>query len=184
MKRDGKYRGLYRVASSRLHKWDYRSNSAYFVTICTKGSRHFFGHVTKGQIQLSEIGKIAQEYWREIPKHFRYVDLDAFVIMPNHVHGIIIIDRPRRDVACNVSTKHHPSTAGDKRMSSISPKPGSLSTIIRSYKSAVTRDVRKIDPNFTWQARFHDQVIRDPEQHERIRQYILNNPTKWDEKQQ
>ena len=121
----GLYRNRYRIESARCPGWDYTSNGGYFVTICTKNRQCWFGEVRDGEMHLSAIGAIAQQYWGEIPQHCRDVQLDAFVLMPNHVHGILIIDnsardkansrdrdgygdrcldRRRRDVACNVST--------------------------------------------------------------------------------
>jgi REP element-mobilizing transposase RayT len=112
-----KFKNKYRIASARLQSWDYRSNGAYFLTICTAGRENYFGSIKNREMVLAPIGRIAHEFWMEIPGHFPFVVLDAFVVMPNHTHGIIIIDRGnqrfrniddirdiRRDVACNVST--------------------------------------------------------------------------------
>lgn len=86
-----KFRDKYRIPSTRLQNWDYSENGYYFITICTKERRYYFGEIINNKIQLSEIGKIIQHYWLEIPKHFLFVKLDEFAIMPNHVHGILII---------------------------------------------------------------------------------------------
>jgi REP element-mobilizing transposase RayT len=86
------YKNKYRVESARLKNWDYSSDGRYFITICTVDHVRFFGTIANGIMLLSEMGKIADQFWREIPNHFPMVRLDAFVIMPNHVHGIIIID--------------------------------------------------------------------------------------------
>src|SRR5258708_33203920 len=89
-----KYQNKYRIPSARLQTWDYGSNAAYFTTICTTNREHFFGEIMNGIMQLSEIGKIANQFWIEIPNHFPFVILDEFIVMPNHIHGIIVIDRP------------------------------------------------------------------------------------------
>ncbi|NJM95133.1 MAG: transposase, partial [Acaryochloridaceae cyanobacterium CSU_5_19] len=89
-----RFKGKYRVESIRLPHRDYGANGAYFVTICTQNRRHFFGSVIKGQVKLSAIGQVAQGFWAEIPQHCDPVHVDAYVIMPNHVHGIVVIDRP------------------------------------------------------------------------------------------
>ena len=89
-----KYQGKYRIASARRPGWDYGTNAAYFVTICTKNRRAFFGDITAGEMALSDIGQWADRYWRAIPTHFPFVRLGAFVVMPNHVHGIVVIDKP------------------------------------------------------------------------------------------
>lgn len=161
--------------------WDYSSKGAYFVTLNTKSKKPYFGKITDGAMELSEIGKVVHDYWQNLADRHPFINLDVFVVMPNHIHGIVCIDR---NVARNVPPKRTATTNFNDWMSSISPKPGSLSTIIRSYKSAVTKDVRMINPNFAWQARYHDHIIRDSEQHEKIRQYILSNPTVWDDEQQ
>ena len=89
-----KYQNKYRIQSARLPSWNYSSNAAYFITICTVNREHYFGEIIQHNMQLSEIGKKANDNWLDIPNHFSFVVLDAFVIMPNHVHGIIVIDKP------------------------------------------------------------------------------------------
>ena len=98
------YKNKYRIESTRLPTYDYSSNGYYFVTICTHKKHCYFGKIINAKMQLSQVGKIAQKHWQEIPEHFDGVDIDEYVIMPNHVHGIIVINKPRRDVACYVST--------------------------------------------------------------------------------
>ena len=88
-----KYNNRYRIDTTRLPSWDYGANAPYFVTICTKNREKFFGKIINNSVRLSPIGKIAQKYWLEIPKHFPFVKLDKFIIMPNHIHGIIIINK-------------------------------------------------------------------------------------------
>jgi len=169
------YKGTYRIESARLPYWDYASAGWYFVTVCTKSRELFFGNVEGGQVVLSALGAIAQRFWTEIPEHCSGVEVDQWVIMPNHVHGIIVINETvretRRDVACNVSTAPAPS---------ISPRAGSLSAIIRSYKSAVTREARLQGFRFAWQSRFYDHVIRDDKSLFQIREYLAHNPLGWD----
>jgi REP-associated tyrosine transposase len=89
-----KYKGKYRIASARLASWDYGSNAAYFITICTHDRAYAFGEVTDGQVNLTPLGQATWDCWYAIPKHFPFVLLDEFVAMPNHVHGIVIIDKP------------------------------------------------------------------------------------------
>ncbi|HZJ36009.1 MAG TPA: hypothetical protein VFD29_05235 [Gillisia sp.] len=88
-----KYQNKYRIASARLQTWDYSWNAAYFVTICTQNKECFFGNIVDGNMHLSETGKIAHKFWMEIPNHFPFVKLGEFIVMPNHMHGIIIIDK-------------------------------------------------------------------------------------------
>jgi putative transposase len=87
------FKGRYRVGSARLPSWDYTSSGFYFITICTLNRACFFGEVIKGEMQLSRLGEIGRRFWAEIPNHTRNADLDEYVVMPNHVHGIIIISQ-------------------------------------------------------------------------------------------
>ncbi len=152
----------------------------YFTTICTKNHLCYFGDIVDDEMMLNDIGEIAIKYWLEIPKHFNNVILDEFTVMPNHVHGILIINGNNncRDVACNVSTDN---TTETNFMSQISPKPLSLSTIIRSYKSAVTKTINQKHEHgyFAWQPRFYDHIICNEQSFHNIRQYIINNPLMW-----
>jgi REP element-mobilizing transposase RayT len=184
------YSNKYRTKSIRLPDYDYRKNGGYFVTICTQNRICCFGNIKNNQVQLSSIGKIAQQSWIEISKHFNYVYIDAFIIMPNHIHGVIIIDQPsqniaidsHRDITRKVSTNDVDYVS--QTMSQLSPKAGSLSVIIRSYKATVTRRCKQnsID-NFSWQPRFYEHIIRDQSSLDKIREYIINNPIKWHEDQ-
>jgi len=156
----------------------------------------YFGHIQNGQMQLSKIGQLAHNFWNEIPKHFPHILLDAFIIMPNHMHGILIIPPIHshsewdgdalgnrvQTLQCNVSSDADADGRGaipHNKMGKISPNPGSISTIIRSYKSATTKYARKINPNFGWQPRFYDHIIRDKIAYENIQNYINKNPQKW-----
>ena len=153
------------------------------MTICTYQKHCYFGNIVNAQMQLSQVGKIAHKHWQEIPNHCDGVDIDQYVIMPNHVHGIIVInrpDQPRRDVPWYVSTTDNNDV--DQKMSKLSPKPESLGAIVRSYKSSVTRWCRQNDDDiFRWQPRFYENIIRDEISLNNIRQYIVNNPAKWSE---
>ena len=174
-----KFQNKYPTESTRLEDWDYSNPGMYFVTICSKNMVSWFGEVLDGETVLNEMGGIANKCWIEIPNHFENVKMDEYIIMPNHVHGIVELlgdHTVGRDVACNVSTSD--------RMSHISPKPGSLSAIIRSYKSAITRIIRKYhNPKFAWQPHFWDHVIRNENSLERIQNYIQNNPVNWNQNQ-
>ena len=202
---------IHRSGSIRLQNWDYRWNAAYFITICTHNREHYFGTVVNHSMQLSRIGVIADILWYEIKNHANHVDLGAFVVMPNHVHGILILNGEngnmackhptRRRVACNVPTGNaptdntsmgntsldnvptgNPSTPPPHKnhfMSDISPKSGSVSALIRSYKSAVTRHAHRLGFDFAWQSRFYDHIIRNDRAFQTITDYIINNPRNW-----
>lgn len=89
-----KFKGKYRIKSTRLQNWDYSWDALYYITICTQRKEFYFGDIAKGEMVLSAIGKIAKRYWYEIPKHYPFVELEEFVVMPNHIHGILIINNP------------------------------------------------------------------------------------------
>ncbi len=173
------FKGKYRVESIRLRNWNYGWNGKYFVTIVTKDRKYFFGEIINGKMCYTDIGMIVDRYWHEISEHFPFVTLDEFCIMPNHIHGIIVIDNQiSRDVACNVSTRTTNELNANK-MSDISPKPHSLPTIIRSFKSAVTKFTNENNYIFGWQSRFYEHIIRNERSLDRIRNYIRNNPRNW-----
>ena len=301
-----KFANKYRISSARLENWDYRLHSAYFVTIITKNRKNYFGRMVNGKMNLSGAGIIADILWYDMVRHSKIGKPDTFVVMPDHIHGIVIISnnvatapggqnpdqgntgadqgsdrgvvggdtvdwKGDRGVAggdtvdwkgdrgvvggdtvdwngdwgvvnrdtvdwnadrgvvggdpvdwngdwgvvggdtadwnadrgvvggdtvdwnavetlhatslppCDPSTGD-PSTCDPKTrqlMAGISPKPGSLSAIIRSYKSAVTRHANRLGFPFAWQPRFHDHIIRNENEYLRIHHYILNNPKNW-----
>lgn len=179
------FRQKYRVESMRLQAWDYSAAGWYFVTICTRGSVCFFGDVVDGGMRLSMVGVAAQRFWLEIPDHFREARLDEFAVMPNHIHGIVIIDRRAQTQHVeNVETRHVASLQHLHRdiPNKFGPlKPGSLQAIIHAYKAAVTRWCRKNgQKGFAWQPRFYDHIIRNEGSLNDIREYIINNPMKWE----
>ena len=191
-----KYQNKYRIASSRLQNWDYGCNAAYFITICTAHRKHYFGDVVNTSelgisMQLSKIGLLAQKHWYEIPQHFPFVHLGEMIIMPNHMHAIIVIDKPDdkhngrddRDAINRVSTVTKPelNNTGGITGNKNPMLTDNLSRIIRWYKGRITFESRKIHADFEWQTRFHDHIIRNDESFKRIQEYILTNPKNWKE---
>jgi len=285
-----KYKNKYRIDSARLKNWDYRLSGAYFITICTADREHFFGDIENGEMKLSNLGVIADIFWHEIPARKPNAKLGEYVIMPNHMHGILILDQSTNmvndpgdyysindgdvygdewdnengtidgglldgnfnddflsdhglndgDLTDNdvilgndvsfvsfVETLHAtflqmkptflqmkqtsirmkptsptdspgktspndtnqrtppPQTINEpdeknEYMSQKSPKSNSVSTIIRSYKSAVTKHANRLGIKNGWQPRFHDHIIRNSGEYQRISNYIINNPQKWE----
>jgi REP element-mobilizing transposase RayT len=144
---------------NRLNNYDYSQPGYYFVTACTKDRKEYFGSVNIGKIDLSEMGKVVEEVWKRTPKLYKIVDIDEFVVMPNHLHGIVII-KPGEQ-------------AGGLRYS--------LDQIVGSFKNVVTKFIRKqFIPDFAWQPSFYYHVIRKEEGLDKIREYIRNNPLKWE----
>jgi putative transposase len=171
------YQEKYRIKSARLPYYDYSSDGWYFVTICTKNMVKYFGEVRDYVMDLSDIGRIAAKFWQEIPKHFSCVRLDEWVVMPNHVHGIIIIDKPftdqRRDAINRVSTNGGITKNNNPMGKNV------LGEIVRWFKGRVSFETHKIYQNFAWQTRFYDHIIQDEKSLNEIRQYIYYNPEKW-----
>lgn len=176
-----KFNDKYRIKSARLAGYDYRNEGLYYVTICTKHRAHFFGECENGIMLLNDLGKMAEDIWLAIPSHFSNVSLDEFVIMPNHIHGIIIIDKKIEIERSSVETYNYTSLQMPKNphFQNLSAPAKSLSTIIRAFKTVVTTESRKINPNFAWQPRFYDHIIRDAQSFTNIQNYIINNPTNW-----
>lgn len=180
-----KFKNKYRIPSTRLQTWDYSKNGAYFITICTQNREHFFGNIQNGMMQLSEIGKLAERYWLEIPEHFPFVELGNFVVMPNHFHGILIINKiddlslseSVETRQCLVSTIKSNTTIGSSRFQN--QGKNTISSIVGSYKSIVTKMSRRTHSNFAWQSRFHDHIIRNSKSFETIQNYIFENPLNW-----
>lgn len=184
-----KFKGKYRIPSARLQTWDYGSNGMYFITLCTKNRGHYFGEIVQTQLIASQIGELAAKYWHEIPEHFPFVNLDEFVVMPNHVHGIIIIDKPDNDGRNDVETRliaSLPTPTDTKIPGGITGNKNpmfheNISRIIRWYKGRCSFEMRKIHADFGWQERFHDHIIRNNESYEKIKNYIIHNPQKWND---
>jgi len=189
-----KFMDRYRIKSSRLKGWDYSRYGAYFITICTRNMENYFGRIRNGEMVLSDLGAIANREWFKTPdiRPDMNLTLGEFVVMPNHVHGIIIIGENRynsRDGMCGIcrNAMHCVSTntTGNGTISAgttggcFGPQSKNIASIIRGYKSAVTIQSRKIKPDFSWQARFYDHVIRNDKSLRAITRYIINNPVKY-----
>ena len=184
-----KFRNKYRIPLARKPNWDYRWQAVYFITICTQHRLHYFGNIENGIMILSATGQIATTHWFDIPNHFPFIELINFVVMPNHVHGLLQIRENNNDVV--VETLHATSLRNvpnptistiphnNESMAEISPKRGSLSSVLRSYKSAVTRYSNQNKLEFGWQPRFHDHIVKEGDEYNRILEYISNNPHNW-----
>jgi len=241
-----RFQDKYRIPSARWQNWDYSWNGAYFITICTAHRECVFGKIVNEKMAMSDLGILANNFWYEITKHCNTVELDAFVVMPNHVHGIIILTGNEKtgidELGCHyddgdaVETRHalspfntnanhdrdmvddeqetrhalsllnmkadkdiHDCDNETRHALSLQPprqnavKPGqrrfrnqgkqTISSIVGSYKSAVSKHANRLGLNFDWQPRFHDHIIRNDGAYQRIAEYIQNNPDKWQEDQ-
>ncbi len=171
-----KFKNKYHIKSLRVQGYDYSQSGAYFITICTKDKKNYFGKIKNSEMKLSDIGNIVQKYWQEIANQFLFVQLDEFVIMPNHMHGIIIINDDSRDAINRVSTDNGGVTGKNNPM-----LYNSISRFIRWYKGRCTFEINKLDnTDFAWQSRFYDRIIRNDVELNKIREYIQINPREWD----
>jgi REP element-mobilizing transposase RayT len=270
-----KYQNKYRIKSARAPWWDYNGNGTYFITICCKNRIPYFGKIQNGRMQLNKHGQVANDCWANIPNHFPFAELGWFVIMPDHVHGIISVNmdgynrnnkmgygnktldnnkngddnitggnkitaqyhdthnettrglinarnldnsrgivetaharslqsditiksdisKPGTDIKSDIEnvskiTKQQLSSQtiqyNDAKISrrdlllEIQPSPHSLPTIIRSYKSAVSKSIHEFDKTFKWQSRYYDHIIRNNDEYQRITEYIVKNPMTWE----
>ncbi|PIP33612.1 hypothetical protein COX22_03400 [Candidatus Falkowbacteria bacterium CG23_combo_of_CG06-09_8_20_14_all_49_15] len=199
------FRNKYRILPSRLAGWNYGQSGSYFITVCAKNRINYFGHIRAGQMIWSELGRLAKLCWQMIPNHFPQIKLDVFVVMPDHVHGIIHIIHNKKSVGPDgpdvgpdgpdvgpdgpdVETQNFASlrVAGTITNQCYKNKFGSqsknISSIIRGYKIGVTLGAKNINKQFKWQERFYDRVIRNQGELSRIRNYIINNPKCWSPK--
>lgn len=190
------HRRQYHSGSPRRKGWDYRRSAWYFITICTDRRLPYFGEVRHGIMGLSRTGCVALLYWKKIADLNDHAVLDAFIVMPNHVHGLLgLVPEPNGNDSLEVgslesnepTSKTNETTKSEStnreiatHMSQISPDSGSVSAIIRSYKTAVTKRVRgSLRTDFGWQSRFHDHIVRTKQAFYDIRKYIRSNPVQW-----
>ena len=171
----------------RYKGYDYSKDGLYFVTICTKDRELYFGDIINEKMRLSRIGRAVERFWLEIPKHFPFVELDEFVIMPNHIHGIIEIARDAeiQNVGTqNVGTQNVGTQnfvfLQEEYQNKLGPQSKNLSSIIRGFKIGVKKFCTNNNVIFAWQSRFYDRIIRNEKELNNIRQYIIDNPLKWE----
>lgn len=202
------YKNKYRIETTRLKNWDYSSNGYYYITICTKNREHIFGKIavetglkpvsTKNPVStmimiLNEYGKIVEKCWYDLSEHYSNLKLDEFVIMPNHIHGIMIIENNNIPASVGavetglkpVSTKKPVSTGTTTSTPAKTPnkKQHGLFEFVRALKTFSSRRInefRNSPGKPVWQSRFHDRIVRDENELNRIREYIQNNPINWE----
>ena len=170
--------------SIRLKDYDYSRAGAYFVTVCAWQRECLFGEIVDGEMRLNEYGNIVKACWDDLPNHYPHTVLDAFVIMPNHVHGIITIVDDARDVNANIGIGAGSVGAGLKPAptKTVNKRHG-LSEIVRAFKTFSSRRINETRDNPgcpVWQRNFYEHVIRNEEELSGVRQYIIDNPLKWE----
>jgi REP element-mobilizing transposase RayT len=176
--------------SIRLQGYDYSESGSYFITICTYKKEHLFGEIVNSEMKLNLIGQYAYNQWKQIPQRFENVELNEFVIMPNHIHGIIVIVSGRGEGLENChnfppkSTFSNPSPIQDHSTSRFNGTvPGSIGAIIQNFKSGTSRKINAMPEMKNvkiWQINYYDHIIRDREDYDRIVEYIRDNPSNWE----
>ena len=159
-----RFHGKYRIPSARLQDWDYATNAYYFVTICTKNREYFLGEISNGNIQYSVIGDFACNYLRDINQYATYTCVDTFVVMPNHIHLLVFL-------------RHMQGEYRQNKFGTLREK--SISSVINHFKGRVTKFANSKGILFGWQERYHDHIVRDNDDYQRIYQYISNNVDNW-----
>ncbi len=186
--------------SMRLQNYDYAQPGAYFVTVCTQDREMMFGKIENDAMQLNSAGKHAESVWNTLPERFPGVELDEYVIMPNHVHGIITLleitpyvpdissqskipDRFKQHMYKIGAIEKNPTLKTPSSYSSDAKSHSpTLGAIIRTFKGASTRLIRTTGKSrFGWQQNYHEHIIRNNNDLGRIREYIANNPSRWTE---
>jgi putative transposase len=166
--------------SIRLRGHDYSSPGAYFVTICTQNRKCLFGNVKNNKMLLNKYGHIVLEEWLKTINLRANIILDDFIVMPNHFHVIIMLNSHCRGTACRAQKACRAQTITTEQFGK--PVSGSIPTIIRSFKSAVTKRINESNNSsgmVIWQRNYHEHIIRNEIELNNIRQYIENNPIKW-----
>ena len=179
-----KFLGKYRKQSARAMWHDY-DGGLYFVTICTKERVHYFGEISENEMHLTEVGQYVVEQIRNVQVHYNYAKIPLWVVMPNHLHAIVIIDGDnipykRRVVKTLDGSMVESRRATTLQQRGIANMQGWLSVVVGGIKSAVTKFANERRIPFAWQTRFHDHIVRDTCEMNQIADYIENNVQKWE----
>lgn len=158
---------------NRFPEWDYSEDGYYFITICTQDKKEIFGKVVNDEMVLNEYGKIVQEQWDWLAEQYPYVRLDEFIVMPNHFHGILIIEK-------NIDGRDNPRIVPTNN--AYNRRHNLLSKTMNAFKTTSSKRINRSQKEFVfhWQRSFYDHVIRNEESLYKIRSYIHYNAQKWD----
>jgi len=175
-----KFQNKYRIESTRLQNYDYSRSGLYFVTICTQNKVSMFGEVINGEMQLNKYGEIIKSGWLKTPilRPDMKTVFDEYIIMPNHLHGILYFeDEISRGANCSRGANHCVSTKNK-----FGPQSKNLGSIIRGFKAACTKQINDKRGTYgtkLWQSNYYEHIIRNETGLQHIRQYIRNNPIEW-----
>ena len=158
--------------STRLQGFDYTQAGAYFVTVVTSARNCLLGEIKNDEMRVTDAGRLVQSVWCELPKHYPRVECDAFVVMPNHIHGVIILANVASVAAGNVGAGFKPAPTGH-----------GLPEIVRAFKTFSARRINEMRGTrgvCVWQRNYFEHVVRDEAELSRIREYVVNNPLQWE----
>ena len=164
--------------SIRLRGYDYSQAASYYITVCTRDRECLFGNVVDRQMQLNEVGQIIQSVWNGLPQFYEGIELDAFIIMPNHVHGVIVI-RPHVGAIHESPVPSEPSAFArikDRRRMLLSKVIGRFKMVSAKW----INDLRQSQGSTLWQRNYYEHIVRNEVALHRIRKYIVNNPAQWE----
>ncbi|MCB9434645.1 MAG: transposase [Ardenticatenaceae bacterium] len=172
--------------SIRLAGYDYTQAGAYFITICTHNRQNLFGEVVAGEMVLNENGRIVAACWLDLARHFPHITLGEWVVMPNHIHGIIVIVVGRGEASATKTVDNPDGLRADA--SPLQPQPngtdsGSIGAMVQNFKSVASRKINKqrgTPGTPVWQRNYWEHIIRNEQAYQRIAHYIANNPAQWD----
>ena len=154
--------------SIRLKGYDYSRAGAYFVTTCVRDGVCLFGEIVDGTMRMNDYGRIVAEAWRDLGQRFKHIELDEFVVMPNHVHGIIHVGVPFMT----------PSVLDVVNQGAINRAP-TLGGMVRTFKAVASRAICRNGADFQWQRNYYEHIVRNENELARVREYIVNNPAQW-----
>lgn len=170
--------------SIRLRDYDYAQDGAYFVTICVQERECLFGAIIDGTMELSVFGRVVEDEWAKTSSIRPNVEIDAFVVMPNHFHAIVVVASDEHDGTAvppyAPTTVGHQSLTGERR--AFRSPSQTLGAVVRGFKSAATRrinDLRRMPGTPIWQRNYYEHIIRNERSLQRIRHYIASNPRHW-----
>ncbi|MCA1746707.1 MAG: transposase [Bacteroidales bacterium] len=193
-----KINALQNRRSIRLQGYDYSQAGVYFMTICTQNRACLFGDIVDGEMRLNDVGRMIQTVWDEMPRRDVYIDLDTFIVMPNHIHGILIFHgrgesciRPGPESSVDHRAGDHRvdgDHAGDHKDRPYGTLPGTVGRIVQAFKSITTHEyIQGVKQNGwtsfcgkLWQRNYWEHIVRNETELIRIREYIRNNPAQWE----
>ena len=162
--------------SLRLQGYDYMQAGAYFVTTCTQSRECLFGEIMDEEMRLNKAGQMVQSVWNELPQHYTGIVIDAFIVMPNHVHGIIVLGVGAGPSACPTPGQPQEITS-TLSLAAVVHRFKSLTTA--RYRHGVSQNNWRSFPGRLWQRNYYEHIIRNEEELRSLRQYILDNPEQW-----